>query len=91
MQRTGDVVDDDGDGRVADVRGDEGAEPLLAGRVPQLQADGAVVEVHGLREEVNANGGLLCSRGGLGEGGELEKAEQERAGVKCQHACSFPK
>lgn len=29
-----DVVDDDGHAGVADVRGDQGAEPLLAGRVP---------------------------------------------------------
>ena len=53
-QRTGDVVDDDGDARVADVRRDQTAEAFLAGRVPQLESDGAVLEVHGLGQEVDA-------------------------------------
>ena len=53
-RRTGDVVDDDGDARVADVRRDQTAEPLLAGRVPQLESDGAVLEVHGLGQKVDA-------------------------------------
>mmetsp|Transcript_7344 Transcript_7344/g.17995 ORF Transcript_7344/g.17995 Transcript_7344/m.17995 type:complete len:252 (+) Transcript_7344:347-1102(+) len=55
----GDVVDDDGDGGVADVGGDEGAEALLSGGVPELEADGAVFEVHGFGEEVDADGGLV--------------------------------
>lgn len=55
----GDVVDDDGDGGVADIGGDEGAEAFLARRVPELEADGAVFEVHGFGEEVDADGGLV--------------------------------
>ena len=54
----GDVVDDDGHGAVADVRGDEGAEALLSRRVPQLEADGAVLKVHRLGQEVDADRGL---------------------------------
>lgn len=34
--RTGDVVNHDRDGRVADVAGNEGPEALLAGGIPQL-------------------------------------------------------
>jgi hypothetical protein len=46
--RTCDVVDNHGNARVANVRRYERAEPLLTGRIPELEADGAVVEVHGL-------------------------------------------
>lgn len=45
-----DVVNDNGNGRVADVGGDEGAEAFLAGGVPELEADGAVFEVHCLQD-----------------------------------------
>ena len=55
----GDVVDDDGDGGVADVGGDEGAEAFLARGIPELQAHGAVFEVHGFGQEVDADGGLV--------------------------------
>ena len=57
-QLTGDIVNDDGNGRVPDVRGDETPEPLLPGSVPELQSNCAVLEVHGLGEEVYANSGL---------------------------------
>ena len=57
--QVGDVVDDDGDGAVADVRRDQAAEALLAGRVPELQAHGPVLEVHCFGEEVDADGGLV--------------------------------
>lgn len=60
--RTCDVVHHDGDGRVADVRGNERAEAFLAGGVPQLQPYGAVLQVHGFREEINADG---CLPGGF--------------------------
>lgn len=43
---TGDVIDDDGDGRVANIARYQGAEALLASRVPQLQTHGLVFEVH---------------------------------------------
>lgn len=42
----GDVVDHYGHGGVTDVGGDEGAEAFLPSRVPKLQADGAVFEIH---------------------------------------------
>ena len=54
-----DVVDDDGDGAVANVGGDERAEALLAGGVPQLKANGTIFEIHGFGEEINADGGLV--------------------------------
>ena len=52
----GDVIDDDGDGRVSNVGRDETPEPLLTGRVPQLQPDRSVLQVHRLGEEVDADG-----------------------------------
>ena len=55
----GDVIDDDGDGRVSNVGRDETPEPLLTGRVPQLQPDRSVLQVHRLGEEVDADGGLV--------------------------------
>ena len=45
---TGEIINDNGDGGVTDVAGDQAAEALLAGRVPELQADSAVLQVHGL-------------------------------------------
>jgi len=53
------IVDDDRYRRVADVGGDERAEAFLACGVPELQAHGAVFEVHGFGEEVDADGGLV--------------------------------
>lgn len=50
---TGDVVNDDSDARVSDVGRDEGAEALLSGGVPELEADGAILKVHGLGQEVD--------------------------------------
>ena len=50
-----DVVDDDGDGGVSDVGGDERAEALLPRRVPQLQPHRPVLQVHRLRQEIDAD------------------------------------
>jgi len=55
----GDVVHDHGHRRVSNVRGYQRAEPLLARRVPQLQTHGAILQVHGLREEVNSDRRLV--------------------------------
>ena len=54
----GDVVDDDGDRRISDVGRNERPEALLAGCVPQLKADGPVLQVHRLGQEVDADGRL---------------------------------
>mmetsp|Transcript_45222 Transcript_45222/g.114492 ORF Transcript_45222/g.114492 Transcript_45222/m.114492 type:complete len:307 (-) Transcript_45222:164-1084(-) len=54
-----DVVHDHRHAAVADVAGDEAAEALLPGGVPQLQPHGAVLQVHRLRQEVDADGGLV--------------------------------
>lgn len=51
--RTGDIVDDNCDGRVSNVGGDEGPEPLLSRGVPELEPDRPVLEVHRLAQEVN--------------------------------------
>mmetsp|Transcript_26378 Transcript_26378/g.68110 ORF Transcript_26378/g.68110 Transcript_26378/m.68110 type:complete len:270 (+) Transcript_26378:422-1231(+) len=53
------VVYNHGHVRVADVGGDERAEALLACRVPQLQPHGAVLEVHRLRDKVDADRRLI--------------------------------
>jgi hypothetical protein len=42
----GDVVDDDGDGRVADVGWNEGPKSFLSGSVPDLHRDQTVVDHH---------------------------------------------
>ena len=55
----GDVVADDGDGRVLDVGGNQTFESLLASRVPQVQYDDLVLHVHLLRHEVNSNRRLV--------------------------------
>mmetsp|Transcript_6813 Transcript_6813/g.26330 ORF Transcript_6813/g.26330 Transcript_6813/m.26330 type:complete len:322 (+) Transcript_6813:165-1130(+) len=55
----GDVVHYHGHGGVPDVAGDEAAEALLTSGIPQLQAHCAVVQVHGLGQEVDANCGLI--------------------------------
>ena len=55
----GDVVDDDGDGRVADVGWNEGPKSFLSGSIPQLKSHGPVLQVHRLGEEVDADGGLV--------------------------------
>ncbi len=55
----GDVVDDNGDGSVSNVVGDEGLETFLSGRIPQLQTDGLVLEEDVLRDEVDSDGGAL--------------------------------
>ena len=47
----GDIVDDHGNAAVADVGGDQTAEALLASGIPELQTNGAVLEVHGLRNQ----------------------------------------
>ena len=52
-------MDNDGDGAVANVGGDEGAEALLAGGVPELKANCAVFEIHCFGEEIDADGGLV--------------------------------
>lgn len=57
--RAGDVVHHDGGARVPDVGRDERAEALLARRVPDLQTHGALLQVHGLGQEVHADGGLV--------------------------------
>eukprot|EP00740_Mantoniella_antarctica_P012457 CAMPEP_0181373696 /NCGR_PEP_ID=MMETSP1106-20121128/15543_1 /TAXON_ID=81844 /ORGANISM="Mantoniella antarctica, Strain SL-175" /LENGTH=277 /DNA_ID=CAMNT_0023491465 /DNA_START=906 /DNA_END=1742 /DNA_ORIENTATION=- len=45
---------------VADVRWDQRAEALLPGRVPQLQPHRAVLQVHRLGQEVDADSGLVA-------------------------------
>lgn len=46
LLRTGNVVNDDGYGRVANIARDQTAETLLPGRVPQLQPHCSVFQVH---------------------------------------------
>lgn len=58
-----DVVADDCDRRVVDVAGNQGAEPLLACRVPQLQPHHLVIHVHCLRQKVDSDCGLSQSLG----------------------------
>ena len=58
LEHTCDVIDDHSDGRVSDVARDEGSESFLACSVPKLQAHCPIIQVQGLAEEVNTNGGL---------------------------------
>ena len=60
----GDIVDNDCNGSVSDVVGNECLESFLAGGVPELQPDGLVLEEDVLRDEVDADGGSLCYRRG---------------------------
>ena len=57
--QVGYVVDNDGDGAIANIGGDEGAEALLAGGVPELEANSAIFEIHCFGEEIDADGGLV--------------------------------
>lgn len=52
---TGDVIDHNRNRGVPDVGRDEGAETLLAGGIPQLKAHCTVFQVHGLRQEIDAD------------------------------------
>ena len=54
----GDVVDEEGAEGAAVVGGGDGAEALLAGGVPDLGLDVLAVDVHALRLELDADGGL---------------------------------
>ena len=54
-----DVIYNDGDGGVFDVGGDEALEALLAGRVPEVQDDDLVLDVHLVRHEVDADSRLI--------------------------------
>jgi len=58
----GDVVDQEDALRAAEVRGGDGAEALLARRVPDLQLDALAVQLDRLDLEVDADGG---DEGGL--------------------------
>jgi hypothetical protein len=60
----GDVVDYDCDGGVADVVGDEGLKAFLPGGVPELEADGLVLEEDVLRDEVDPDGRPLSGTAG---------------------------
>ncbi len=55
----GDVIDDDSNGGISDVVGNEGFKSFLTGRIPQLQADGLILEEDILGDEVDADGGSL--------------------------------
>jgi len=55
----GDIVDDDSNGRIADVGRNEGSKPFLARGVPQLKPHGPVFQIHCLRQEIDADGGLV--------------------------------
>ena len=55
---TGDVVNDHSNRGVLDVGRDEASEPFLACGVPKLQSDHFVIHIHGLGQEVDANGSL---------------------------------
>ena len=52
----GDIIDHNSHRGVSYVIGDERFEPFLPGGVPQLQADGLVLEEDVLRDEVDADG-----------------------------------
>lgn len=54
-----DVVHDNRNGRVTDIRRYQGAEPFLSSRVPQLQTHRAVIQIHGLRQKVDADRSLV--------------------------------
>ncbi len=54
----GNVVDDDGDGGISDVGRNERSETLLSGSVPQLKADGPVLQVHRFGQKVDADSSL---------------------------------
>lgn len=64
----GDVVYDDGHGRVADVTRNEASEPprrkleatqsLLARRIPQLESNRSLLEGHRFGQEIDSDGGL---------------------------------
>lgn len=55
----GDIIDNNCDGRVTDVVGDEGPETFLAGGIPKLQSDGLLLEEDILGDEIDADGGSL--------------------------------
>lgn len=52
-----DVVDEKDAHGAAVVCGGDGAEALLAGRVPDLQLDALAIEVNGANLEIYTNGG----------------------------------
>ena len=55
---TCDIVDDDRDLAVSEIVGEEGSEPFLAGGVPDVEADGLVLDIEGLGNEVNPDSWL---------------------------------
>lgn len=55
----GDIVDDDSDGGIANVRRDEGPKAFLSSGIPQLKTHGAILQIHGFGQEVDANSGLI--------------------------------
>lgn len=55
---TGDVVDYNADSRITNVAWYQRTETFLPSRVPQLQTNRSVVEIHRLGQEINTNGGL---------------------------------
>eukprot|EP00356_Strombidium_inclinatum_P008278 CAMPEP_0170493682 /NCGR_PEP_ID=MMETSP0208-20121228/14210_1 /TAXON_ID=197538 /ORGANISM="Strombidium inclinatum, Strain S3" /LENGTH=128 /DNA_ID=CAMNT_0010769633 /DNA_START=334 /DNA_END=717 /DNA_ORIENTATION=+ len=55
----GDVVSDDNGLAVFDVGGDQTLEFLLASCVPEVERDDAVLDVHFLSDEVDADGGAV--------------------------------
>lgn len=55
----GDIIDDNGHRGIANVVGDEGLESLLASGVPELEADGLLLEEDVLGDEIDADGGSL--------------------------------
>jgi hypothetical protein len=55
----GDIIDNDGDGSIANIVRYECFKSLLTSSVPQLQTDGLILEEDILRDEVNSNGRSL--------------------------------
>ena len=60
----GNIIHDDCDRRISNIIGNQCSKPLLACGVPELKADGFLLQEDILGDEIDANGGPLHNAGG---------------------------
>ena len=58
----GDIIDNDCDGSISDVAGDEGPKSLLASSIPELESDGFLRQKNVLGNKVDADGWPLLKK-----------------------------
>jgi len=86
-KHTRNIINHDSHRRIPNVTGDQTPKSLLAGRIPQLKPHCPIIEIHGLGEEINANGGGILGikvvvheagyQGGFADGLFAEEDELE--------------